>query len=166
MTIKRHGTHTLPILLAAVLLQGGCVQTYLNQKADLASGGPQNRVAAAQQRLDRAQQQQTDLNDEKLGLDRDIERTSRMLDAAEKDLAKVRRDLDTARRQKRIEESAYQKMRQEAEALQREAANLDFQIRTAGSGNSADIAAKERELQALQRKKDELEKALKLAYSS
>ncbi|MCW2248557.1 chromosome segregation ATPase [Azospirillum fermentarium] len=166
MTVKRHGTPTLAVLLTAVLLQGGCVQTYLNQKADLASGGPQNRVAAAQQRLDRAQQQQTDLNDEKLGLDRDIDRTNRMLGAAEKDLAKVRRDLETARRQNRIEESAYRKMRQEAESLQREAADLDFQVRTARSGNPAELAAKEQELQALQRKKNELEQALKLAYTN
>lgn len=154
----------LPVILAVPLLTAGC-NTYLNQKADLRAGGPQMRQAAAQQRLTDAQRQQDDLNDQNTSMQRDIERNERRLASAEKDVAGVNRNLDEARRQRRISEASYTRLKQESEKLQQDINEIDLKMKSGNTDSPADLKAKEQELQALEKKKSELEKALKLAYT-
>jgi len=155
------GRFTFVVMTLAA--SSGCVSTYLDQKADLQAGGPQARVAAADQRLAAAKGQNTDLNDQMVAMKRDIDRNERALGKAQSDLKKVNRDLDSARKQHKIDEAAYQKLKADSERLRQEINDMDFQSKAAPPANQAEVEAKQRQLAQLERKKSELEKAALLA---
>ncbi|QCN95931.1 hypothetical protein D3093_12025 [Azospirillum argentinense] len=145
----------------AVLLSG-CVSTYMDQKADLRAGGPQAREAAARQQYASAKTQNTDLNDQLVSTQRDIDRNERRIAAAQTQLSAVRQDLDRARRSKKLSESEYRRMRAEADDINRDITELDFKMKAGGASTPAAAAEKERQIQALEKKKAELEKAIQL----
>lgn len=159
-------TRTLRILPVVVLAGGlsGCINTYLEQKADLRSGAPA-REAQANQRLTAAQQKQTSLQDEKVSIERDIERNEKKLASAQTGLDQVKRDISSARSKNRISEANYQKLKADADKLQQEINEIDFQMQS-GTGNQAEVEAKRKQLDELERRKAELEKALKLSAGS
>lgn len=144
------------LFLITPLLVGGCVNTYMQQRADLSAGGPQMRQAAAQQRVNAAQQRSTDLNDQLVSAQRDVERSNRQLAAAQSGLAAVQRDLERARRQQRISQAEYSRVKAEADRLEQEVNNLDFQMKTVSLDNPAEIAAKQQQIQALEIRREEL----------
>ncbi|MBK4718462.1 hypothetical protein JJL56_06240 [Azospirillum sp. YIM DDC1] len=155
---------TRAIFLAGglTLLLSGCVSTYIDQKADLRAGGPQAREAAARQQYVSAKAQNTDLNDQLVSTQRDIDRNERRIAAAQTQLSTVRQDLDRARRSKKLSESEYRRMRAEADDLNRDITELDFKMKAGGVSTPADAADKDRQIQALEKKKAELEKAIQL----
>ncbi|CAO3376488.1 hypothetical protein [Azospirillum argentinense] len=144
------------------LLLSGCVSTYMDQKADLRAGGPQAREAAARQEYASAKAQNTDLNDQLVSTRRDIDRNERRITAAQAQLSAVRQDLDRARRSKKLSDAEYRRMRAEADDINRDITELDFKMKAGGPSTPADAAEKERQIQALERKKAELEKAIQL----
>lgn len=156
--------HRAAPLFLATMLVSGCINTYLEQKADLRSGAPA-REAQANQRLAAAQSQQASLQDEQVSLQRDIERNERKLASAQDGLGKVNRDLANARKQNRISDGDYKKLKAQADKLQQEINEIDFQMQ-GGAGNAAEVEAKRRQLDELERRKAELEKALKLSAGS
>jgi len=160
MTIRTSG----PLLAGALaLLLGGCVNTYMEQKADLRSGGPQSREAAARQQYASAKAQNTDLSDQLVSTQRDIDRNERRIAAAQSELGTVRQDLDRARRTKKLSEGEYRRMKAEIDDINRDINDLDFKMKAGGASTPADSAEKERQLQALERKKAELEKVIQLS---
>lgn len=155
---------TLALAAVSALVLTGCVNTYLEQKADLRSGAPA-REAQANQRLAAAQGRQTSLQDEQVSIQRDIERNERKLASAQSGLAAVNRDLGTARNQNKISDANYRKLKAEADKLQQEINEVDFQMQ-GGGDNPAEVEAKRRQLDDLERRKTELERALKLSTGS
>lgn len=142
----------------------GC-STYIDAKADLMSGGPQQRVAAAQSNLTAAQTTNQNLQDQQVALQRDIERNEKRIAAAQSDLDKSNASLADARAKKRLSEQQYAKLKKESDALNSELAKLDLQVQSdrGKSGAGPEVAAKEARLRDLERRKAELDRAIKAA---
>lgn len=157
---------SVSVLLLSASLLAGC-NTYMQQRADLASGGPQNRVAAAQANLTAAKNTNQNLQDELVSIDRDIERNEKRLAAAQDDLKKTNADLAAAQASKKISSQQHAKLKAEADAINRELATLDLQLQAdrGKTGAGPDVAAKEARLKDLERRKADLEKALKAALN-
>lgn len=147
------------LTLAAAVLLGGCVNTYMEQKADLRAGGPQARESAARQQYASAKAQNADLGDQLVANQRDIERNDRRIAAAQSELGTVRQDLDRARRSKKLSEAEYRRLKAEVDDVNRDINDLDFKMK---AGGGAATPEQERQIQALERKKAELEKAIQL----
>lgn len=147
------------LALAAAAL-AGC-NTYLEAKSDITSGRMQQRVADAEARVLQAQQENQDLQDQQLALERDIERNERRIAAAQDELASVDIALKQARSKQRLSQAQYEKLKREADALNGELAVLDLEMQ--GGGSSAEIAAREARLRDLERRKVELEDAIAAA---
>ncbi|WP_042697546.1 hypothetical protein [Azospirillum sp. B506] len=153
-----------PLLAGALaLLLGGCVNTYMEQKADLRAGGPQAREAAARQQYASAKAQNADLGDQLVSSQRDIERNERRIASAQSELATVRQNLDRARRNKKLSEAEYRRMKNEVDDVNRDINDLDFKMKANGAATPADTAESERQIKALEKKKAELEKAIQLS---
>lgn len=150
------------IAVAASL--SGC-GTYLDARADLAAGGPQQRVAAAQSNLTAAQNTSQDLQDQQLALERDIERNEKRIAAAQSELDQTRATLADALAKKRLSEQEYAKLRKESDALNSELAKLDLQLQAdrGDAGAGPEVAAKEARLRELERRKADLDRAIKAA---
>ncbi|HEY9567505.1 MAG TPA: hypothetical protein VIR38_05400 [Thalassobaculum sp.] len=145
----------------------GC-STYMDAKADALAGGPQQRVAAAQSNLTAAQTRNQDLQDQQLALQRDIERNEKRIAAAQSDLDKTKVALADARAKKRLSEQEYAKLRKESDALNSELAKLDLQLQAdrGKAGAGPDVAAKEARLRELERRKSDLDRAIKAALGA
>lgn len=157
----------LACLIAVAAGLAGC-STYMDARADLAAGGPQQRVAAAQSNYDAAKAQSQNLQDQQLQIERDIERNEKRIAAAQADLDKSSAALADARAKKRLSEQQYARLKKESDAVNSELAKLDLQLQ-ADRGKSAagpEVAAKEARLRELERRKAELERAIKLALGS
>lgn len=153
------------LLLISAALAGtlvGC--TYMDQKADLQSGGPQRREADALARQQAAQDKQRQLFDQRQAVESDAASVREELEAAEQELEQVSRDLQTisnqleqARRRNAISEAEYRRLKSDLNKanFQAAAAQLDT---GAGSGSAA--AQKKQQIEALQKQKSQLEQAL------
>ncbi len=154
----------LAIVFASILT--GC-STYVNQRADLMAGGPQARVASAQADVNSAKSTNQNLQDQLVSVERDIERNEKRVASAQADLEKTNATLASARSQQKISAQQYAKLKAESDTLNRELAALDLQLQ--GDRGKADagpqVAAKEARLKDLERRKADLEKAMKLAVS-
>ena len=147
------------VLAAASLLMAGCA-TYQNTSRKLDSGYyqdlqiqaerekqlAQDDQIALQRDLSTTQQKQQDLTTEQLA-------ASKQLAKIDTDLASASKQLDAARNQNRISRADYDKLKAELDALQ-----LQQQAQTVAP--AANAAEKQRQLQALQKKKDSLQKAI------
>lgn len=151
------------IALAAAGLSG--CSTYMDAKADMVTGGPQQRVAAAQSKLTAAQTTNQNLQDQQVAQQRDIERNEKRIAAAQSDLDRTNVSLTDARAKKRLSEQQYAKLKKEADALNGELAKLDLQIQAdrGKTGAGPEVAAKEARLRELERRKAELDRAIKAA---
>ncbi len=154
----------LTVAVGAMLT--GC-STYVNQRADLMAGGPQTRVASAQADVNSAKSTNQNLQDQLVSVERDIERNEKRVASAQADLEKTNATLASARSQQKISAQQYAKLKAESDTLNRELASLDLQLQ--GDRGKADagpqVAAKEARLKDLERRKADLEKAMKLAVS-
>jgi len=146
------------------LALGGC-NSYLDAKADMMSGGPQNRVAAAQSNYDAAKQQNQNLQDQLLATNRDIERNEKRIASARDDLAKTNTALTAALNQKKLSAANYDKLKRESDAINRELSSLNLQLQADRDDptKAADVAAKEQKLRDLEKRKADLEKAIRLS---
>lgn len=155
------------LTLALALGTAGC-STYMEQRADLAAGGPQQRVAQAQNQYNAALATNQNLEDQRLSMERDIERNEKRINAAQDELKKTNADLAAARAQKKVSEQQYSKLKSESDALNRDLAKLDLQVQQDRGNNaaSAEIAAKEARIKELERRKAELDRTIKLALGN
>jgi chromosome segregation ATPase len=150
-----------PVALVAVLLVGGC-QTYLDARADAAAGGPERRTAAAQGRLASAQREQENLKDQQVAVERDVERMEARLKDQLATTEESLRALDAARRERRIDDGRYGQLKGELDRLQGELRSLDLQVKAEALGGAPDLAAKQERLRALEARKVELERLIRL----
>jgi septal ring factor EnvC (AmiA/AmiB activator) len=148
------------VLAAASFLMAGCA-TYQDTNRKLDSGYYQDLQIQADREKQLAQ-------DDQIALQRDLgtlqqkqqSMTAEQL-AASKQLAKIDSDLtaaskqlDAARNQNRVSRANYDKLKAELDALQ-----LQQQSQTVAP--AADAGEKQRQLQALQKKKDALQQSIK-----
>ena len=153
----------LGFTITAVL--AGC--TYMEQKADLKSGGPARREAEAQTRQKEAIEKQKVLFDQRQSAESDAKSAQEELDAAEQQLAEVSRDLESisaeieaARRRNAISDAEYKRLKSEAGKANMQAA---FAQMDSGAGGSGAAQKKKQQIEALKKKKVELEKALSMS---
>jgi chromosome segregation ATPase len=145
------------LLLAAALLSG-C--TYMQQKQDLISGGLASREAEANAKFQIAKTQNQDLQDQQLQLDREIDRNNRRIASAQADLDRVSAELNAARKRNAVSEAEYRRLKGEVDKTQSELASVDMQLDAGRVTRNVDMAAKERQIQALEKKKSQLERVL------
>ncbi|MFD2265042.1 hypothetical protein ACFSM5_19210 [Lacibacterium aquatile] len=150
------------IVLLPALAVAGC-STYMNQRADLAAGGPQQRVAQAQSNYNAAVATNQNLEDQRLQIERDIERNEKRISAAQADLKQTNAQLADARAKKKVSEQQYARLKSESDKLNGDLATLDLQVQNDRASGSPELAAKEARLKELERRKAELDKAIKLA---
>jgi septal ring factor EnvC (AmiA/AmiB activator) len=148
------------VVAAASLLMAGCT-TYQDTSRKLDTGYyqdlqiqaerekqlAQDDQIALQRDLSTLQQKQQDMTAEQLA-------ASKQLAKIDSDLAVASKQLDAARNQNRVSRADYDKLKAELDALQ-----LQQQSQTVAP--AADAAEKQRQLQALQKKKDALQQAIK-----
>ena len=152
------------LVLAAMTLIPGC--TYLHQKEDLMSGGLASREADTNAKFQTAKTQNQDLQDQQLQLDREIERNNKRIAAAQADLDRVSAELDAARQRKAVSEAEYRRLKGEVDKAHGDLASLNMQLDAGRITGNVDVAAKERQIQALEKKKSELEKAIGMSPGS
>lgn len=161
MLVKR-----LILVIALGGMLAGC-STYVNQRADLMAGGPQARVAAAQADVNSAKATNQNLQDQLVSVERDIERNEKRVASAQADLEKTNAALADARARQKLSAQQYGKLKAESDKLNRELAVLDLQLQ--GDRGKADagpaVAAKEARIKDLERRKADLEKAMRIAVS-
>ncbi|MGE5442036.1 MAG: hypothetical protein ACM3Q0_03110 [Bacteroidota bacterium] len=145
-------------VLAATTLIAGC--TYLHQKEDLMSGGLASREANANAKFQAAKTQNQDLQDQQLQLDREIERNNKRIAATQSDLDRISAELEAARQRKAVSEAEYRRLKNEVDKTHGDLASVNMQLDAGRITGNVDVAAKERQIQALEKKKSELEKAL------
>lgn len=155
--------HRLPVL-AAMLLIPAC--TYIEQRRDIMSGGLAGREAAANAKFQTAKTQNQDLQDQQLQFDREIDRNNKRIAAARSDLDRVSAELNAARKRSAISEADYRRLKNEADKAQSELASVNMQLDAGRVTGNVDVAAKERQIQQLERKKSQLEKALGMSPRS
>lgn len=129
-------------------------------------GGPARREADANAALQAAKTQNQDLQDQNLQLQREIDRNSRRIEAAQSGLDQVSAELEAARRRKAVSEAEYKRLKAQVAAADSELASVNMQLDAGRVGANVDVAAKEREIDALEKKKSELEKAVGMAAGS
>ena len=163
MSAKPAAAAVAAVVVLAIGL-AGC-NTYMDAKADLVSGGPQQRVAAAQADLNAAKTTNQNMQDQQVALERDIDRNERRIAAAQDELDQSNAALAAARSQKRLSEQRYAELKRQSYALNSELAVLDLQIQGDRSKPNAgpEIAAKEARLRDLERRKADLDRAIRLA---
>ncbi len=146
------------------LMLGGC-NAYLDAKSDMMSGGPQNRVAAAQSNYNAAKQDNQNLQDQLLATNRDIERNEKRIATARDELAKTNTALTAALNQKKLSAQSYDKLKRESDAINRELSTLNLQMQADRDDptKTADVAAKEQKLRDLEKRKADLDKAIRLS---
>jgi len=146
------------------LMLGGC-NAYLDAKSDMMSGGPQNRVAAAQANYNAAKQDNQNLQDQLLATNRDIERNEKRIASAKDELAKTNSTLTAALNQKKLTAQSYDKLKRESDAINRELSTLNLQMQADRDDptKAADVAAKEQKLRDLEKRKADLDKAIRLS---
>ena len=157
-------TRTICKLGAVVALGilGGCA-TYMEQRADLAAGGPQKRIDDANQRLALAQDEQASLGttiaDEREYLAYQQDQLAR----AERNVARQRERLADARAADRISAEQERALggRLENATADYEAAVLGFQSETA-AGNEVAAERKRRELTTLQEEIERINREIKI----
>jgi len=154
----------IAFLLVSVGLLAGC--TYMQQRQDLMQGGPARREAEANAALQAAKTQNQDLQDQNTQLEREIERNSRRIDAAQADLDRVSAELEAARKRRAVSEAEYKRLKGQVAATSSELSSVTMQLDAGRLGSKVDVPAKERQIQALEKKKSELEKALGMAPGS
>jgi chromosome segregation ATPase len=152
------------LVLVSVTLIPGC--TYLHQKQDLISGGLAGREADANAKFQAAKTQNQDLQDQQLQLDREIERNNKRIAAAQADLDRVSAELNGARQRKAVSEAEYRRLKGEVDKARGDLASVNMQLDAGRITRNVDVAAKERQIQALENKKSELEKALGMSPRS
>jgi outer membrane murein-binding lipoprotein Lpp len=152
------------LVLVATTLIPGC--TYLHQKQDLMSGGLASREADANAKFQAAKTQNQDLQDQQLQLDREIERNNKRIAAAQSDLDRVSAELDAARQRKAVSEAEYRRLKGEVDKAHGDLAQVNMQLDVGRITGNIDVAAKERQIQALENKKNELEKVLGMSPRS
>ena len=146
------------LVVGGVLLIAGC--TYLHQKEDLMSGGLASREADANAKFQAAKTQNQDLQDQQLQLDREIERNNKRIAATQADLDRISAELEAARQRKAVSEAEYRRLKNEVDKTHGDLASVNMQLDAGRITGNVDVAAKERQIQALEKKKSELEKAL------
>lgn len=154
----------IAFLLVSMGLLAGC--TYMQQRQDLMQGGPARREAEANAALQAAKTQNQDLQDQNTQLEREIERNSRRIDAAQADLDRVSAELEAARKRRAVSEAEYKRLKAQVAATSSELSSVTMQLDAGRLGSKVDVPAKERQIQALEKKKSELEKALGMAPGS
>jgi chromosome segregation ATPase len=145
-------------LLTAAALIFGC--TYLEQKQDLITGGLAGREADANAKFQTARTQNQDLQDQQLQLDREIDRNNKRIASAQSDLDRVSAELNAARKRNAVSEADYRRLKSEVNETQSDLASVNMQLDAGRVTGNVDVAAKERQIQALEKKKSQLEKAL------
>lgn len=146
------------------LALGGC-NAYLDAKQDAMTGGPQNRVAAAQANYTAAKQDNQNLQDQLLATNRDIERNEKRIATAKSDLTRTNANLTAALNQKKLSAQTYDKLKRESDAINRDLSTLNLQLQADRDDptKSADVAAKEQKLRDLEKRKADLDKAIRLS---
>ena len=139
---------------AAALLPftGGC-NTYLEQKADVLTGGPERRVQAAEERRQAAE-------DSRQGLESDREALEEERALQEEQLAGLNRRLEDqdariarARRENRITREEEQAMREKIGSLDRDVRDLELRLQAARlAGDPGTERALEERLETLETK--------------
>ncbi|MBK8175045.1 MAG: hypothetical protein IPK66_07205 [Rhodospirillales bacterium] len=150
--------------LVVTLALAGC--TYLDQRNDLYSGGPARREAAANAELQAAKTQQQDLQDQNLQLEREIERNTKRIDAAQSDLDRVTAELEAARKRKSVSDAEYRRLKADVAKTNQDLASVNMELKAGELTGNVDVAAKERQIDALEKKKASLEKALGMSPGS
>lgn len=152
------------VMAALAVALGGC-NAYLDAKSDMMAGGPQNRVAAAQSNYNAAKQENQNLQDQLLATNRDIERNEKRIASARDDLAKTNTALAAALSQQKLSAQAYDKLKRESDAINRELSTLNLQMQADRDDptKAADVAAKEQKLRDLEKRKADLDKAIRLS---
>lgn len=130
------------------------------------SGGLAGREAEANAKFQTAKTQNQDLQDQQLQLDREIERNNKRIAAAQSDLDRISAELNAARQRKALSEAEYRRLQGEVDKAHGELASVNMQLDAGRITGNVDVAAKERQIQALEKKKSELEKALSMAAGS
>jgi hypothetical protein len=145
-------------LLTAAALISGC--TYLEQKQDLMTGGLAGREVEANAKFQTARTQNQDLQDQQIQLDREIDRNNKRIASAQSDLDRVSAELNAARKRNAVSEADYRRLKSQVDQTQSELSSVNMQLDAGRVTGNVDIAGKERQIQALEKKKSQLEKAL------
>lgn len=163
----RHAGELLGRLLPAMLLTASLLPacTYLEEKRDLLSGGPQQREAAAQAQLDAERQRSAGLQRQQSQRQADLDAVDRRLAAAQVRLDAQQRRLDAALKARKIGEAKYRDLKRQTEQLKADTAQLQ-QSRPptlTRSVANVDDTAKLQQLERLEQRRRDLEAALQAA---
>ena len=155
----RRSSAALAAALALVL--SGCA-TYQEAGRYVAPGGKGDQEIADNKRnLERERAQNTALQDEKLQREREVKRMDDRLRAMRADLGRQDQALAALRRDRKLTEQRYSALKKEMDAVRSETQQLDLQHQgDLGAASSAETAAKQKRLQALEARKQALEASL------
>lgn len=148
---------------AAALLAGCANNAYLDAKRNTAAGGAQSQqIQAAKTDLQTAQTQNMRLASDKARREDELARNNQRIRALETDLRKQDATLASALKSKQVTQARYNELKREMDAVRTETQSVDLQNRgdAMSTGDAKADAAKEARLKDLERRKQDLEKAL------
>lgn len=153
-------------LVATLLLTGflGSACTYIEERRDLMSGGPQRREAAAQAELDAERQRASGLAAQKAQRERELDEINGRLKRAQASLDQQNRRLAAALEARRISKAKHDELKRSIDALKSDAA--DLRVRNDADRirrNGSDDAGKLKKLQELEQRRRDTEAALQAA---
>ncbi|KQP11866.1 hypothetical protein [Pseudorhodoferax sp. Leaf267] len=154
----------LPILTLAVLLSGCAGNAYLDAKRNTAAGGKMDQdIAASQADLDRARAQNASLQSATANRQAEIDRDKRRVASLESDLRKQDATLAAALKSGKVTKARHAELKKQLDQLKgdTQSAELDAQrLAMAKTPDAQATAAKEKQLQDLEKRKKGLEDAL------
>lgn len=155
-------------LAATLLLAGtlGSACTYMEERRDLMSGGPQRREAAAQSELDAERQRATGLAAQRSQRERELDEVNGRLTRAQALLNDQNRRLAAALKARRISQAKHDELKRSMATLKSDAGELRARndadrVRRDGPTD----AEKLKRLQELEQRGRDLESALQAAVS-
>lgn len=159
-------SRSMPVvgMIALLLAVAGC-STYQQQKADALSGGPEQRLRAAEERRQAAEDRKVGLKTDQEDLNEEIGQQERQLADLKDRIDAQNRTLDKARAENRISRDQERRMRSEFTELQDSLLDLQFRMDVAnatGGGSSTEKALLQQNYEALTRDVQTREKELEL----
>lgn len=150
------------VLVLAVGSMSGCA-TYLDAKLDTAPGGRNDRDrAAAAKDLQEQRKLNDTLQDEKLRLDRDIQRNQRAIQAQLQSIQSLDGQLSDALNKGQVSRQQHAQLKRQLDALQSETRQLDLANKSSALAppDPKAEAEKQAKLRELEKRKKDLEAAL------
>ncbi len=154
------------LIAAACALAAGCsaMESYVDARRYQSGGGAERDVAAAEARQVAERERGRELQATADARRRELADSERQVASLQRELNAQDRQLEAARRSKRLSEARYAELKRESDALKRELAAVRAQAAKEGArADASGDEAKRRQIEQLEQRKTELEKALAAA---